>query len=94
MGLARPMWDQPIEHFCLWTGTFPFGDPDEANGKNGVQTMIARIMKVDITPLPEPLSPELKDLLKCILIADPTKRPSIQQVMLMRDTTNMQREII
>ena len=43
--------------------------------------MIARIMKVDITPLPEALSPELKDLLKCILVSDPTKRPSIQQVM-------------
>ena len=62
------------------TGTFPFGDPDEANGKNGVQTMIARIMKVDITPLPEALAPELKELLKAILVADPTKRPSIQQV--------------
>ena len=65
----------------MCAGTFPFGDPDEANGKNGVQTMIARIMKVDITPLPDALSAELKDLLKCILVADPSKRPSIQQVM-------------
>ena len=64
----------------LPAGTFPFGDPDDANGKNGVQTMIARIMKVDITPLPEALSTELKELLDCILIADPTKRPNIQQV--------------
>jgi len=72
---------QHYGRFCvLRAGTFPFGDPDDANGKNGVQTMIARIMKVDITPLPEALSTELKELLNWILIADPTKRPNIQQV--------------
>ena len=75
----------------LHAGTFPFGDPDDANGKNGVQTMIARIMKVDITPLPETLSPELRELLNWILIADPTKRPNIQQVKgfteVLRDST-------
>ena len=75
-GLRSGMMASSILH----AGTFPFGDPDDANGKNGVQTMIARIMKVDITPLPEALSPELKELLQCILVADPTKRPNIQQV--------------
>lgn len=27
-------------------GKFPFGDPEAANGKHGVQNMIAKIMKV------------------------------------------------
>ena len=65
---------------ALAADKFPFGDPDAANGKNGVQTMIARIMKVDYEPLPANLSTELKDLLAHILVSDPTKRPSIAQV--------------
>lgn len=61
-------------------GKFPFGDPDAANGKHGVQNMIAKIMKVNFDE-PEGLSPDLEALLRSVLVSDPAARPSIQQLL-------------
>ena len=72
----------PITHAILphHAGKFPFGDPAAANGKHGVQNMIAKIMKVHFDE-PEGLSPDLEQLLRSVLVSDPAARPSVQQLL-------------
>jgi serine/threonine-protein kinase SRK2 len=79
-GSCSDVWCCGVMLYIMVTGKFPFGDPEAANGKHGVQNMIAKIMKVNYEP-PEGLSPELEALLRSVLVADPAKRPSVAQLL-------------
>mmetsp|Transcript_2533 Transcript_2533/g.7613 ORF Transcript_2533/g.7613 Transcript_2533/m.7613 type:complete len:370 (+) Transcript_2533:32-1141(+) len=79
-GSCSDVWCCGVMLYIMVTGKFPFGDPDAANGKHGVQNMIAKIMKVNFDE-PEGLSPDLEALLRSVLVSDPAARPSIQQLL-------------
>jgi len=71
-GLQVDIWSCGVILFALLCGYLPFEDPSTAN-------LYKKILSGEFHT-PKFLSPEAKDLLKCLLNTDPTRRYTIKEI--------------
>ncbi|KAK9069346.1 hypothetical protein SSX86_011248 [Deinandra increscens subsp. villosa] len=79
-GKLADVWSCGVTLYVMLVGTYPFGDPDDANN---FRTTISRILSVQYA-IPDALgiSLECKHLLYRIFVANPEKRITIQEIQM------------
>lgn len=66
----------------MLVGAYPFERPEDKTDPQKLQKMIQRILRVDYSFPPHvKLSPELEDIMKRILVSDPSKRITMAGIL-------------
>lgn len=80
-GKTADVWSCGVMLYVMLVGAYPFERPEDKHDNQKLQKMIQRILHVDYTVPPHvKLSEDCRNLLKTILVADPTKRITIDQI--------------
>lgn len=86
-GKSADIWSCGIMLYVMLFGMYPFDGLQQQPGAQGdpqqqrAQLMMNRIIKMEWTiPSYAPVSPECRDLLQQLIVADPTKRLTMQQI--------------
>ena len=72
LGCGADLWSSGVILFAMICGFLPFEDPN--TGK-----LYKKILNAQYTTPPH-MSPECKDMLKCVLNTDPTRRYKIRDI--------------
>mmetsp|Transcript_18816 Transcript_18816/g.32119 ORF Transcript_18816/g.32119 Transcript_18816/m.32119 type:complete len:375 (-) Transcript_18816:784-1908(-) len=82
-GNLADIWSCGVMLYVMLFGQYPFESPSQGPVQQNqrVSTMMARILQVQWTiPSDVPISAECRDLLSRMLVLDPTKRLTMQQI--------------
>eukprot|EP01025_Chloroclados_australasicus_P025094 TRINITY_DN2508_c0_g2_i1.p1 TRINITY_DN2508_c0_g2~~TRINITY_DN2508_c0_g2_i1.p1 ORF type:complete len:355 (-),score=41.31 TRINITY_DN2508_c0_g2_i1:3034-4098(-) len=80
-GKESDIWSCGVILYIMLVGGYPFERAEDKKSSNKLHIMIQRILRADyIYPKSLHLSPECKDLIAKILVVEPRKRLTIQQV--------------
>jgi serine/threonine-protein kinase SRK2 len=81
-GKQADVWSAGVMLYVMLFCEYPFERPSDRNDHRRFQKILQRILKVDYTFPPNAIvSPECKDLLARILIDNPDKRITVQQIL-------------
>ncbi|KAK9828933.1 hypothetical protein WJX72_002887 [[Myrmecia] bisecta] len=80
-GKMVDLWSAGVMLYVMLFCEYPFERPADAQDTRRFQNILQRILQVDYhLPPNKPVSPECRDLLTRILVADPHKRITIPQI--------------
>lgn len=80
-GKIADIWSAGVMLYVMLAAAYPFERPEDKYDRHKLQKLIQRIMAVKYNiPSRLKLSEECKDLLRRILVADPTKRITIKEI--------------
>lgn len=80
-GTKADIWSCGVMLYVMLFCEYPFERPEDDADKYGFQKVLDRIMRVDYRiPKYPKISPECRDLLQLILVADPDERLTIEQI--------------
>ncbi|KAL6778758.1 SNRK2B [Auxenochlorella protothecoides x Auxenochlorella symbiontica] len=80
-GKVADIWSCGVMLYVMLVGAYPFERPEDKHDAQKLQKMIQRILRVEYDWPPHiKLSPECRDIMARILVADPQKRISIQEL--------------
>jgi len=75
------IWSAGVMLYVMLVGAYPFERPEDKADAQKLQKMIQRILHVDYSvPAHVRLSDECRDLLRRVLVADPSKRITLDAV--------------
>jgi serine/threonine-protein kinase SRK2 len=81
-GKIADIWSCGVMLYVMLVGAYPFERPEDKQDPQKLQKMIQRILRVEYDfPLHVKLSPELRDFMSRILVADPSHRITIAGIM-------------
>eukprot|EP01023_Acetabularia_acetabulum_P003982 TRINITY_DN1166_c0_g2_i1.p1 TRINITY_DN1166_c0_g2~~TRINITY_DN1166_c0_g2_i1.p1 ORF type:complete len:352 (+),score=48.30 TRINITY_DN1166_c0_g2_i1:107-1162(+) len=82
-GKMADVWSCGVMLYVMLVGGYPFERAEDKTDNNKLQTMIQRILRADyIIPKSLTFTPECLDLLSKILVVDPNRRITIEQIFL------------
>ncbi|EFN57456.1 hypothetical protein CHLNCDRAFT_34706 [Chlorella variabilis] len=80
-GKVADIWSCGVMLYVMLVGAYPFERPEDKHDNQKLQKMIQRILRVEYDwPAHIKLSPECRDLMSRILVADPSKRITIHEI--------------
>jgi len=80
-GKTADVWSCGVMLFVMLVGAYPFERPEDKQDNQKLQKMIQRILNVEYKiPSSVKVSDDCRDMLKRILVADPTKRITIDGI--------------
>ncbi|CAL8464979.1 g4514 [Coccomyxa elongata] len=80
-GKQADVWSSGVMLYAMLVCRYPFERPEDDDDPKGQHRIVQRIIKCDYEwPRDKPVSPELKDLMSKIFVADPAARISIAQI--------------